>query len=183
MFGLLLATALGCGLIGGAFFVFSVMVMPALNDLPPDQGIAAMQSINRIAVKPGFMLAFAGTALLCVAVAVMAIIRWDEPGSVAALIASGIYLVGTFIFTIAFHVPRNDKLDTLDPDASSSHSYWVKYMTEWTIGNHLRGAAAIGALVLLIFAFAAVRSGDDSDAGAAAWPQPDPYGRVMISSK
>ena len=183
MFGLLLATAIGCGLVGGAFFVFSTMVMPALNDLPPDQGIAAMQSINRIAVKPGFMLAFAGTAVLCVAVAVMAIIRWNEPGSLPALVASGVYVVGAFVFTIAFHVPRNDKLDTLDPDAASSHSYWNKYVTEWSIGNHVRGAAAIAALVLLIFAFSAVRSNDDSEAGASPWPQPDPYGRVMISNK
>ena len=45
-------TALGCGLIAGAFFAFSSFVMPALKRLPPAHGIAAMQSINKLAVTP-----------------------------------------------------------------------------------------------------------------------------------
>jgi uncharacterized membrane protein len=47
-----LATALGCGLVAGVFFAFSSFVMPALKRLPPAQGIAAMQSINKLAVTP-----------------------------------------------------------------------------------------------------------------------------------
>lgn len=41
-----LLAALGCGLIAGVFIAFSTFVMKALARLPPDEGIAAMQSIN-----------------------------------------------------------------------------------------------------------------------------------------
>ena len=43
LFALTLVSALGCGLIAGAFFAFSSFVMKALGRLPPPQGIAAMQ--------------------------------------------------------------------------------------------------------------------------------------------
>jgi uncharacterized membrane protein len=49
LFILKLLTALGCGLIAGVFFAFSVFVMSALARLQPAQGIAAMQSINIMA--------------------------------------------------------------------------------------------------------------------------------------
>ena len=39
-------SALGCGLVAGAFFAFSTFVMNALARLQPAQGIAAMQSIS-----------------------------------------------------------------------------------------------------------------------------------------
>ena len=46
LFTLTFVTALGCGLIAGLFFAFSVAVMKALACLPSAGGIAAMQSIN-----------------------------------------------------------------------------------------------------------------------------------------
>jgi hypothetical protein len=46
-----LVTALGCGLVAGAFFAFSTFVMAALRRLKPEEGIAAMQSINILAVN------------------------------------------------------------------------------------------------------------------------------------
>ena len=47
-----LVTALGCGLVAGVFFAFSTFVMAALRRLKPEEGIAAMQSINILAVTP-----------------------------------------------------------------------------------------------------------------------------------
>ena len=54
---LMFGTALGCGLIAGVFFAFSAFVMKALARLPAAQAIAAMQSINIVAVTPLFMTA------------------------------------------------------------------------------------------------------------------------------
>src|SRR5215208_1714033 len=56
-------TALGCGLVAGVFFAFSTLVMPALKRLPPAHGIAAMQSINKLAVTAAFMTTPFGTAV------------------------------------------------------------------------------------------------------------------------
>jgi len=41
-----LVAALGCGLMAGLFYAFSVSVMKALARLPSAAGIAAMQFIN-----------------------------------------------------------------------------------------------------------------------------------------
>ena len=71
---LAVATALGCGLNAGVFFAFSSFVMKALARLQPAQGIAAMQSINLVAVTPAFMTALFGTAAACVAVAIWALV-------------------------------------------------------------------------------------------------------------
>src|SRR5215469_6413164 len=74
-------TALGCGLVAGAFFAFSSFVMPALNRLPAPRAVAAMQSINRLAVTPLFMAAVFGTALACLAVTVWAALEWHVPAA------------------------------------------------------------------------------------------------------
>ena len=60
-----LLTALGCGIMAGALFAFSAFVMAALGRLEPANGLAAMQSINVLAVTPAFMTAFFGTAIAC----------------------------------------------------------------------------------------------------------------------
>ncbi len=60
-----LVTALGCGLVAGVFFAFSTFVMAALRRLKPEEGIAAMQSINIRVVTPFFMTALFGTAAAC----------------------------------------------------------------------------------------------------------------------
>ena len=69
-------TALGCGLNAGVFFAFSSFVMKALARLQPAQGIAAMQSINLVAVTPGFMAALFGTAAASVALGGWALVDW-----------------------------------------------------------------------------------------------------------
>jgi len=52
--------------------------MKALARLQPAQGIAAMQSINLVAVTPAFMTALFGTATAAVAVAVWALVDWND---------------------------------------------------------------------------------------------------------
>jgi uncharacterized membrane protein len=64
-----LVSALGCGLVAGVFFAFSSFIMPALKRLEPAQGIAAMQSINELAVTPVFITVFRGTAAVCLGLA------------------------------------------------------------------------------------------------------------------
>ncbi len=65
---LIVCTAIACAAMGGVFFAFSSFVMRALARMPPAQGIAAMQSINVVAVTPVFMTALFGTAAACVVV-------------------------------------------------------------------------------------------------------------------
>ena len=156
MDGLLVAltvvTALGCGLNAGVFFAFSSFVMKALARLQPAQGIAAMQSINLVAVTPAFMAALFGTAAASVALAVWALVDWDAAFGPYLLAGSACYLLGTIGLTIAYHVPRNNALAALQPQRAEAAGRWARYVAEWTRWNHLRAAASLAAAVLLTLA-------------------------------
>jgi uncharacterized membrane protein len=147
-----LATALGCGLVAGVFFAFSSFVMPALKRLPPAHGIAAMQSINELAVTPAFMSALFGTAAACLGLVAWAAI--SSGGRPAALVLAGgaLYIVGTIGVTIARNVPLNDRLAALHPQGADAAGRWDEYVAKWTAWNHVRAATALAAASALTIA-------------------------------
>ncbi|MFN0299448.1 MAG: DUF1772 domain-containing protein [Burkholderiales bacterium] len=148
LFLLTLLCVLGSGLIAGVFFAFSSFVMKALARRPPDEGMAAMQSINVAVLNPWFLGAFLGTAMLCVAVLIASLLRWTMPGSALHLTGSVLYLVGTFGVTMKFNVPRNEALAVALPTDLEAERLWTNYVADWTFWNHVRTAAAIGATVM-----------------------------------
>jgi uncharacterized membrane protein len=152
VFALTLLSALGCGLIGGVFFAFSTFVMRALAALPPPQGIAVMKSINIAVINPMFLGPFLGTAVGCAILLVSALLTWQKPGATCILAGSALYLLGTFLVTIVFNVPRNNALATLDPASAESAGFWAQYVAGWTLWNHVRTIAAIAATILLTIA-------------------------------
>jgi uncharacterized membrane protein len=147
---LTIATAVGCGLNGGVFFAFSSFVMPGLARLRPPDGVAAMQSLNVTAVTPAFMTALFGTGALCVAVIVAGLAGLDE-GYGGWLVGGGaLYLAGSIVVTMLYHVPRNNALAVVDPVTPEAGRLWERYLHEWTRGNHVRAAAGVAAAALLV---------------------------------
>jgi uncharacterized membrane protein len=141
----------GAGVVGGVFFAFSTFVMPALRRLPNAQGLASMQSINRAAPTPLFMLALFGTGALSVALIVLAIGRLAEPRTVWVLVGAVAYLV-CIVLTAVYHVPNNNRLDAVDPQAAGSAEVWLDYFRGWTAWNHLRTLSSISAAVCFAIA-------------------------------
>lgn len=145
LFALTLIAALGCGLIAGVFFAFSSFVMKALARLPARDGIAAMQSINVVVLKSWFIAAFMGTAAVCVLALIYSLFRLHEPGAVYLLVGSVLYLVGSFLVTIVFNVPRNEALASVAAGGPNGASLWSGYVTSWTAWNHVRTLASLAA--------------------------------------
>ena len=144
--------AVGCGLMAGLFFAFSVAVMPALRRLPPPSGIATMQAINRAILNPIFMVVFMGTTVAAAALAVTALWTWDDGAGTLRLVGGLSYVVGAFLLTAAYHVPRNNAIDQLDPADEASSANWATYLAEWVPWNHVRTLASLTSLVLLVIA-------------------------------
>ncbi|MEU2348110.1 anthrone oxygenase family protein [Modestobacter sp. NPDC049651] len=142
-------TAAGALLVSGAFLVFSVMVLPALRALSTAEGVRAMQSVNRVAVRPVFMLLLFGTAVLCVLVAVLEL-RGDR--RVLVLAGVGLYLAGAVLVTGLGNVPLNDTLAAADPDAAGS--VWESFLTRWTAWNTVRTVTSLAAGAALLAALA-----------------------------
>jgi len=154
LFAFTLLAALGCGLIAGVFFAFSSFVMKALARLPASAGIAAMQSINIVVLRSWFMAAFLGTAAACVLASIYSLFRLQEPGVVFLLVGSALYLVGSFLVTIVFNVPRNEALAKLVPADPNGASLWSGYVASWTAWNHVRTIAALAAAASFSIALA-----------------------------
>ena len=132
---------LGCGAIGGVFFAFSSFVMRALARLPPAQGLAAMQAINVTVINPHFLGVFLGTAAICAAALVLAVVH-AGPGAAWQAVGAALYLAGTFFVTMRCNVPLNDALARLQPDDAAGDA-WRRYVQRWTLWNHVRTAAAL----------------------------------------
>ncbi len=152
LFVLTLLAALGCAMMAGVFFAFSTFVMPALRRLPVTEGIAAMQSINQLAVTPAFMAALFGTAVACLGLAARLAISWGERPVALVLAGSALYIVGVIGVTIARNVPLNDRLATLHPQGADAAGHWDEYVTKWTAWNHVRAVASLAAAATLTLA-------------------------------
>ena len=142
---LAILACIGAGTIGGVFFAFSSFVMKALAQLPASQGVAAMQRINVVVLNPLFLGVFLGTAALAAGCAIGSFFPWSPPSSPWLLAAGLLYLGGTFFVTMAFNVPRNERLARLEAGSSEAAVYWPVYAREWSRWNHLRTAASVAS--------------------------------------
>jgi len=149
--GLLWFSALGAGLIAGVFFAFSTFIMTALGRSGQVHGILAMNSINSTILQSLFMPVFYGTTLTSIALAVIALSRWEGNRSMAVLAAATVYVLGMFVCTIVFNVPLNNALAAVDPASIEGETVWARYLSEWTFWNHVRTIAALGAAALFTF--------------------------------
>jgi uncharacterized membrane protein len=146
------AAAVGAAVVAGLMFAFSTSVMPGLARRPHAEGIASMQAMNSAILNPLFGLAFGGTAVLCLVLAVTAPFTTDESHAVLRALGSVLYVVGPFGVTMVANVPMNEALDAVDPASDEGATYWRTYLRRWTAWNHLRALLGTAASVLLILA-------------------------------
>jgi uncharacterized membrane protein len=150
MSSLLWFCALGCGLLAGLYFAFSVFIMRALDQLGSAAGAAAMNAINTVILRSLFMPLFLLTSVASLVLAILGLVRWGEPGT-SLWVAGGLcYFIGMFVVTMVFNVPLNNRLQ-----ASQAHDLeanWRRYMIEWVRWNHLRTLASLVASALFIAA-------------------------------
>jgi uncharacterized membrane protein len=145
-------SALGSGLIAGAFFAFPAFVLPALARLPAQAGISAMQSITTTIKGPLFLVVFFGTAVLAALMGIAAPLTWSEPGALYLLIGSLLYLNGPFGVTLMKNLPLNTKLAAAKPDSAEGKRFWPEFRAAWGLWNHVRWIGALGAAASFIWA-------------------------------
>ena len=144
------AAAMGSGIVGGIFYGFSSFIMRALGRLPPEHGAAAMKAINVAVINPVFMLAFMGTALVCLALAGFSLPLLDGLPGKLALGGSLLYVTGCFGVTMAFNVTLNNALARAAPEQEAE--LWARYLNVWTAWNTVRTVASAMAAALFVAA-------------------------------
>lgn len=152
IFILAFAAAIGSGLVGGIFYAFSTFVMPALGRIAPEQGIAAMNSINVTVINPLFFLAFFGTGFVCLALVAGSFVWWGHAGGKLVLLASLIYLISCIGVTMFFNVPLNNALAAVKSVTPDGAALWARYLRDWTFWNHVRTVGPLISAVLFTLA-------------------------------
>ena len=146
--------ALAAAAASGMMYVFSTFVMRGLDRTGPVDAVTAMRGINVVAnSNPAFLLAYFGATILALVVGVMAAIQIRQPGSVWILVGA-VFGILAAIITMAFNVPLNNHLDTVNPDGLSvaaAAREWQAYFSTWTAWNHVRAATSIIAASLMLF--------------------------------
>ena len=140
------------GLMAGIYFAFSVFIMKSLATLPATEGARAMNAINDIIVRTGFLALFFVSTL-----AHLGFIIWNllhgEGLQAQLLIAAGIvYVAGMFLVTVFGNVPLNNRLKQSENNESRLLETWREYQTAWMRLNHLRTIACTLSFILLIYA-------------------------------
>jgi uncharacterized membrane protein len=147
---LTLVSLTASGIIGGTFFIFSTTIMRSLAARPANEAIETMNEINTVIVRTLFIAVFLGNAAASAVLMVAGLLDADRPGSWLMIGGAAAYLLGSFLVTIVFNVPRNNALAAIsakDPDVATP--VWNAYLTEWTRWNHVRTVACILSTVLL----------------------------------
>jgi uncharacterized membrane protein len=99
-------------------------------------------------VRSTFMVAFIGSALTCLAAAVLVLSALPRLDAVLALLGSVLGLVA-FVVTAAVNVPLNNRLAATNDGAA-----FADVEQRWRRGNSVRGAASLLGAASLIASLA-----------------------------
>ena len=146
------SAALGAATFGGVLFAFSTFVMPGLDAAPPSAAVASMQQINRAAPRSLLALDMVVTLVLCLVVAVLALLRLRSDGggaSVLLLVGTGLYVV-SFAITAMYHIPHNDAFESVAATGPQAAQAWHDYAQPWELWNHVRSAAALAGAAAMM---------------------------------
>ncbi|MCW0215438.1 MAG: DUF1772 domain-containing protein [Pseudonocardia sp.] len=135
---LVIATLVGCGLMAGIYAAFSVAVLPGLRLRPAAEAAETMRAVDRRILNPVFGLLFGGTAVLCLATAVLGAVLGGTPLLITGAVVS---LVGGHGTTVAVNIPLNNRLDR--------GGEWAAFVRPWAVANHVRGLASTAAAAVL----------------------------------
>jgi uncharacterized membrane protein len=149
------ATAIGCGLMAGLFFAFSIAVMPGFRRIAPASGLAAMQAINLAIVNPLFLLVFLGTAVTSGVLVIAMVLRGISLLTAHFILGATLYLAGVMVVTFVVNVPMNNVIARLDVSLADSAGQWQDYLRRWTAWNHVRTISALLATAFLVFGLSA----------------------------
>lgn len=93
----------------------------------------------------------------CVAVGGHALLT--RPDGQALLLTGALAGLASMALTAGYHVPRNDALALLDPQAAGSAAAWTHYAAGWTRLNSVRSGLALLSAVALVGGALQARAG------------------------
>lgn len=152
---ILVCSAVTTALISGLFYAWSCSVIPGLARVSDHTYLESMQQINRAILNPVFFVSFMGTALLLPLCTYLQYTPSFSARFWLLLLATIIYLSGTFGVTAFGNVPLNNMLDSFQLTTASVQdiaTMRARFEQPWVYLHTIRTVAGIIALVLVIIA-------------------------------
>ena len=100
-------------LLAGFYLAFSVVILPSLARLPDRVLVSVMQTVNRVIVRPAFVVLFLGAPGVAAVALVLALVAGAP---VLAILVGAVLQVASIVTTVAVNIPLNTALDRADPD-------------------------------------------------------------------
>lgn len=146
-------------LVAGVLFAFVVVVMPGIGTFTDRAYLAAFQAMDRIIqdTQPVFVLTWAGSVVLQVVTAVLAVGSAEGGDRTLVFVALAVYLVGVQGPTIAVNVPLNNRLQAVDlatVDDATCRRARQDFEPRWNRWNLVRTVLACLTVVLLLLVLA-----------------------------
>lgn len=153
--GLLVFSTLTTLLVTGLLFTFALLVMPGLGRLDDRSFLQGFQEIDGIIQRshPLFVVAWLGSVVSLIAVAIMAFGQLDGLAQGLLIVAAALYLLGVQVPTMRGNVPLNNQLQTLDlttlgePELAEARQAFEQ---PWNRLNFFRTCICIVVSILLI---------------------------------
>ncbi|SLN30819.1 hypothetical protein ROA7450_01347 [Roseovarius albus] len=151
-----LISALLCSLVAGFVLCFAIIVMPGIKTLGIRDFFKSFKAMDRIIQnnQPFFMVVWLGSTLTLVTSTMLGIWRLEGPDLSLLIFACVMYLLGVHLPTITINIPLNNRLQSLDLDAtmeSELHEIAELFESHWLRWNTIRTVVAtLTTLMLLV---------------------------------
>lgn len=158
----LLLSLVMLSLMAGLYFVFSSFIMSGLDNITPNQAIAAMQGINDAVRTLSFFVTFFLSPIVGAIAIVLCFSARYKSSAILMILAVAIYILGSIVITFVVNIPLNGNLAALQVNIMSSEAArnsWEVYSASWTGWNTVR--ALICSISVVLAGLALVKLGED----------------------
>lgn len=146
-----------CSLVAGFLFAFAVVAMPGIRSLNDRDFIRAFQAMDRVIQnnQPIFMLVWVGSVVVLITSAVLGIGQLDGVKRLLLILAALAYLLGVHLPTVTINIPMNNKLQTVNVDATTESVQKTArkdFEPRWNLWNTIRAALSslVSALLIIL---------------------------------
>ncbi|MEL7433866.1 MAG: anthrone oxygenase family protein [Chloroflexota bacterium] len=142
-------------LTAGFLFAFAVIAMPGLKNLNDGEFIRAFQEMDGIIQNnhPLFMLVWMGSVLSLIAAAIIGFMYLEGLPRNLLIAAAVLYIMGVQAPTIALNIPRNNKIQAVNVEASNATALQqarVDFEDGWNRSNQFRTVMSITVTAILL---------------------------------
>lgn len=151
-----LISTLLCSLVAGFVLCFAIIVMPGIKTLSALDFLKSFKVMDGIIQdnQPVFIIVWLGSALTLLTSTLLGFWRLDSPELGLLIFSCLIYLFGVHLPTITINIPLNNRVQSLDLDATTESELQkiVEFFEpRWLRWNTIRTVVAtITTLMLLV---------------------------------